>query len=252
MKRSGKGGTRYLFFGACLSALLLICVVWITFDFLFAPLEGGSESVTVSDYRGNRLSDAEFAKWMNVKVEYRNDDNAEAGVILSQNPSAGSRRKLTDAHPSVELTLTVSLGKAHARLPNVIGKNAREAEKTLRGMGFIVDLIREESAYAAGTVFEMQPSAGTELPCGERIKLTVSAGTPEEIVRVPNVCGMTRGEALTEMWLARLSVKGVIEEASTLEERDGIIIRQSHQAGTLVRAGTEVTLYASKLIGLEE
>ena len=245
MKRSGKRETRYLFFGACLSALLLACVMWITFDFLFLPLKRDGETVTVGDYSGDVLSDATFEDWMTVRIEYRNDRDVPAGVILSQTPSAGSRRKLTDVHPTVELTLTVSLGKEHAILPNVVGKDVREAERMLRDLGFSVELTKKESAYDTGTVFGMSPSEGTELPCGETVKLTVSAGKPETIVRVPNVCGMTRGEALTELWLSELSVKEVIEEETEFEDRDGIVIRQSHVSGTLVRAGTAVTIYVS-------
>jgi len=241
MESRGERSNRYLFFGACLSALFLICMIWITFDLLFLPLQAQGETVEIGNYCGVRLVDAEVADWMTVTVEYRNSADVPAGEIMLQRPSAGSRRKLSRIHPKVEVTFTVSLGVAHATLPNVVGKNAREAEQTLRQLGFVVVLEKQESVYETGTVFEMYPSASTELPCGERVRLKVSEGMPEVIVKVPNVCGLTRGDALTELWLSELSVKEVIEEWAP-EDADGVVLRQDYRAGTLVRAGTAITI----------
>ncbi len=235
--------TRRLSLLAACSVLLFFCAAWLTFDALFAVTEQENEIVTVENYVGLSLEQSQFAPWMTVKTEYKNDDTAPAGTVLSQDPPAQSRRKLTPERPTVELTLTVSLGKEYAVLPNVLGENVRDAELRLRSMGFSVELIKRESAYAQGTVYEMYPRANTELPTGSSVRLVVSVGTPEQIVKVPSLVGMTRGEALTELWLCGLSVAEVIETENESDTPPNTVIRQSHQAGTLVRAGTAVTIY---------
>ena len=73
--------------------------------------------------------------------------------------------------------------------------------------------------------------------------LSVSAGTPNKTVEVPNLVGLSRSDALVKLWLAELSVAEVTEEPSLLPV--GSVIRQSHVAGTLVSAGTPVTLVVS-------
>ena len=143
-----------------------------------------------------------------------------------------------------ELTLTVSLGAETVRLPDVVGEDVRRAESILHEIGLAVRTEVRTGAYPEGTVYAMHPRADTELPKGSMITLSVSAGVPAATVTVPDVVGMQRGEALTALWLAQLSVDEVIEEASDAEE--GVVIRQNYQSGTVVMAGTRITLTVSR------
>ena len=63
-------------------------------------------------------------------------------------------------------------------------------------------------------------------------------------VTVPDVRGLSRSEALMQLWLAQLSVLDVIEEDSV--EEPGVVIRQNYLPGTVVMAGTKLTLYVSR------
>lgn len=232
--------------GAVIALCLLLAVSWIVFDGLFQPRGIASRSVEIPHYRGANLNGLTFEDWLEVEVEYRHDANAPAGEILSQAPTGGSRRKLTAANPRCKLTLTVSLGEETVTLPDLIGRDAREAESRLREMGLRVTVRRVEGAYPEGTVFDMEPRVGTLLPIGTEITLTVSAGLPHKSVRVPELLGLTRSEALVQLWLSGLTVGQVVETAPAALE--GRVVRQSHRAGTLVVSGTEITLY----IGAED
>lgn len=228
-----------------LAALLVVCAAWIVFDDLFAPLERAAVSVEIPDFCGVREDALESADWMTVEKDYRYDAGVEAGVVLSQSPPAGSRRKLSAQNPQCRITLTVSLGEEHAEIPTVVGKDFREAESILRGLGFAVEIQKSEGAYPAGTVFAVSPREGCEVPVGTRVQLSVSAGLPLKSVTVPDLRGLSRSDALVQIWLAELAVAGVIEEPSF--ETEGTVIRQSHQPGTLVPAGTKLTLYVSRM-----
>ena len=227
-----------------MSLVLAVAAAWIVFDDLFSPFGEKSLSVEIPDLCGKRLESVDLADWLDTKVEYRYDKRYAAGVILAQSPVGGSRRKLTAQNPQCKLTLTVSLGEETVVLPNVIGRDRREVEAQLREMGLGVKTETVTGTYPEGTVFDMEPRVGAEVPVGGTVKISVSAGTPSKTVTVPDVRGLSRSDALVQLWLAQLAVGDVIEVDADAE--GGTVIRQSHQGGTLVLAGTKVTLYVSR------
>jgi len=232
-----------------LSFLTLLCAAYLTFDALFSPPTAPAISVEIPDLCGKPLASAALDDRFEVEIEYRYDAKARAGTVLSQAPVAGSRRKLTQENPRCKLSLTVSLGKEAIALPDVVGKDAQDATATLRAKGFAVETVTVDSAYRAGTVLSCLPKAGTLLPRGETVTLTVSAGIPTGTVTVPDVVGLSRSDALIALWTAQLSVVDVIEVDS--DAPAGTVIRQSHRRGTVVAAGTGMTLYVSRARGEE-
>ena len=239
----GRQYLRHWIGGAVLSLCLCLAVAWIVFDGLFLPRGEDSISVEIPDWRGMTVDEIDVADWMETKIEYRHDGRIPAGVILSQSPDGGSRRRLTAARPRCAITLIVSAGAQTVTTPDVMGLDARVAESRLREAGLAVQVKRIESAYPEGTVFDMMPRADTVLPIGGEVVLSVSAGIPRESVRVPDLVGLTRGEALVQIWLAKLSVGEVVEESLHVDGAEARVVRQSHPAGTLVLGGTPITVY---------
>ena len=227
-----------------LSFALFLASAWVVFDELFAPLDNEGERVTVPDYTGVNADSVMPPSWLEIRNEYRYNTDVPAGTVIAQSPTGGSQRKITKSRPICKLTLTVSLGAETVRLPDVVGEDVRRAESILHEIGLAVRTEVRTGAYPEGTVYAMHPRADTELPKGSMITLSVSAGVPAATVTVPDVVGMQRGEALTALWLAQLSVDEVIEEASDAEE--GVVIRQNYQSGTVVMAGTRITLTVSR------
>lgn len=224
-----------------ISCLLALSCAWLVFDFLFEPFGREGVQVEIPQLCGEMEEDVAFGDWMEVEISYRHDD-APAGTVLSQSPSAGSLRKLTSESPTCRIRLTVSLGRLGVELPNLVGVNVREAETRLRALGFSVRIEKRRSAYPEGTVYEMDPRGG-EIPQGAQVRLLVSEGETQESVRVPSLVGLTRAEALVLIWRSHLALGEVIEEPS--EGTAGTVLRQSHVAGTLVTAGTRITIYVA-------
>ena len=223
---------------------LMIAGAWVVFDEIFAPLDAGGEVVLVPDYTGMPIDGISVPSWIALEREYRYDADVPAGEVISQSPVGGSRKKVNDASGACRVTLTVSLGVETVLLPNVLSQSVQQAESSLRAAGFAVDCELVTGAYPEGEVFDMSPKGGVEMPKGSRVKLFVSAGTPTVTVLVPDVRGMSRGDALTTLWLSRLSVAEVIEVES--DEDAGIVVRQNYQPNTVVMAGTKLTLYVSR------
>ncbi len=226
------------------SAGLALSGVWLVFDVLFAPFAEPAASVEVPALVGQAADTLRLSDAFEVALEYRYDKNTPAGVVLSQEPLAGSRRKLTADAPRCRLTLFVSLGEEQLTLPKVLGRDVREVETELRALGFSVKTELVEGAYPEGTVFAVEPREGSHLPVGGSVLLSVSAGVASESVTVPQLLGLSRSEALVQLWLSRLAVAEVIELPAA--EEAGTVVRQSHKAGTLVPAGTGVTLYVAR------
>lgn len=227
-----------------ISFLLFISSVWVVFDELFEPLDASIQTYTVPHFEGKREAEIRAEEWLEVEREYRYDADVPAGVVLSQSPSGGSLRKISADRPTCKLRLVVSLGEQTATLPNVVGEDVRVAESILRAVGFAVKCEISTGAYPEGEVFDMKPNGGTVLPVGETVTLYASAGTPAVTVEVPDLRGLTRGEALMRLWLSQLSVAEVLEEDS--QAVAGTVIRQNYQPGTIVMAGTRLTLTVSR------
>lgn len=227
-----------------LSFLLFVSSVWVVFDELFEPLDESVQTYTVPHFEGKSAADLRTESWLEVETEYRYDADTPAGVVLSQTPSGGSIRKISADRPTCKIKLIVSLGEETVALPNVVGADVRVAESTLRAAGFAVKCEISTGAYSEGEVFDMKPKGGTVLPVGETVTLYASAGTPAVTVEVPDLRGLSRGEALMRIWLSQLSVLEVVEEDS--DEEAGIVIRQNYQPGTIVMAGTKLTITVSR------
>ncbi len=234
-----------------ISGLFAICSAWVVFDTLFFPRAARGESVEIPNFCGMDADAIDPPKWADVHFEYRYDGETEEGVVLLQEPRAGVFRRLTDAAPKCNLTLTVSLGAESAVLPSLYGEAVREAQSALRALGLAVTCRELPSAYPQGTVIAMQPEAGARVPLGSEVVLTVSEERAAESVTVPSVVGLSRSEALVRLWAAQLAVDEVCEEFS-IDAPDGTVLRQSLQAGTLVPSGAKITLYIANSYAFEQ
>lgn len=243
MRKSSKKNRPWRW-AALLSFLLVLSIGWIAFDDLFSPFGKPSVSVEIPNLCGLPSSGITYPDWAEVEHEYRYDAATPAGLVLSQSPRAGSYRKLTAQNPRVLISLVISLGEQSVTIPPLTGLDHRQAAASLRELGLSVKTRTETGAYPAGQVFATEPRAGMSVPIGTEVTLFVSAGAEQKSVTVPDLVGMSRGDALVKLWTAQLSVADVVEIESTAPV--GTVVRQSHQPNTLVPAGTKLTLYISR------
>ena len=156
-----------------------------------------------------------------------------AGVVFSQTPTSGSRRRLHEG--ACQVTVVVSLGQESILLPHMAGRDVYEVATELRNLGLIVNTVVKPSPREAGRVLESEPRAGESVPKGTTVTLTVSQGEKQSTVRVPQ---------LIRLWLCQLNVGEVIEVPS--DAPAGTVFRQSHAEGTVVLPGTKITIYISQ------
>lgn len=228
------------------SFLLLATGVWLVVDDLFAPFAPSVPTVEIPDFVGLAAKDLSSNEMISLDVDYRYDAGVASGLVISQDPIGGSMRKYNPETAPIKVRVTVSLGVETVTLPNFVGEERRAAETCLRELGCVVETQYQSGAHPAGEVLRMEPRGGTVIPKGARVVLTVCAGTPEQSVTVPNFYGMSRADALVQLWLAGLSLEEVVEVESELPS--GVVARQSLPSGTLVPSGTRMTLYVSRFL----
>lgn len=126
---------------------------------------------------------------------------------------------------------------------DVTGQDADAVKKALLEVGLTPIIEYEESGdYQKGVVMRCSVSAGTIIPAGSEVTLTVSAGL--EGVEVPDVVGMTEAEAVST-----LVNKGFVpNKADGFDDfiKAGSIISQEPEAGSKAPSGASITIRISK------
>ncbi len=227
------------------SIVMLVAISWITLDsWMHLTDRDGVRTVQIPNFCGMEATSLSFAEWQEVSVVYQHNHTVPSGTVISQSPAAGSFRKLSHERTTCHVELVVSLGREYVALPTLVGEDVRAAMQTLQSLGLSVTTQTVQEPNRAGEVLSMEPHAGTQVPHGSTVTLTVGAEMPSETVEVPDVRGLSRADALIRLWLSGLEVSSVSEEGSSASE--GTVIRQSHQPGTVVRVGTKIKLFISK------
>ncbi|WP_307095485.1 Stk1 family PASTA domain-containing Ser/Thr kinase [Arthrobacter sp. V1I9] len=124
------------------------------------------------------------------KVTGQFDEAVAAGIVLSQDPAAG-----TLARHGTPVNLVVSKGPEPIPVPNVVGQEEDDARDAIEAAGLQADVAREEvfdRNIPEGAVVSQSPANGT-LTRGGTVTLTISKGP--RMVEVPSYIGKQAAEA---------------------------------------------------------
>lgn len=134
--------------------------------------------------------------------------DAEAGVIIAQDPESGRSR--TKDSGGIDVLLTVSAGAQMISVPDVVNMKYTDAVSELQRSGFLVEpsfVVNED--VTADYVISMNPEAGEKITPGSTVYITVSAGPNVVTVQMPNLVGLTQSVAIQRIESANLSLGGV-------------------------------------------
>lgn len=130
-------------------------------------LVGSQRAVAVEQLRSRGL-----------EPEVSEEESSEpAGQVIRQSPSAGTRLV-----PGSRVAIVVSKGTEEARVPNVIGKQRRQAVEALRAAGLTPRVVEEETDVPnqVGRVIDQFPPPGSTAEPGTAVTVTVGrAAAPE-------------------------------------------------------------------------
>lgn len=239
-------GRKRIFLRVTALALAAFAVGYVLTTLVFFPGFGRQAIVTVPDLRGKTFAEARgLAGDAGVEVE-RGDSlfhpSVPAGSVLAQSPLPGQ-----EVTRGSVVRVTLSAGQERRPVPEVEDLPAVQAEALLVRMGFPVQVRRVLSDRAEGRVLSVNPKAGTVLPVGSTVELTLSSGPPAVVVptvAVPDLSGMPEPAAREALRAAGLRL-GEVRYEQGLSVPLGGVASQSPAAGDSLRAGSAVSVVVS-------
>lgn len=136
----------------------------------------GVEMVEVPDYVGERFAGITVDRYnFNYEYKYVTQDGTEAGVIVEQDPVAGTR-----VAQGSTITLTINQA-ARVAMPGLVGKTQEEATTQLRSSGIPYKVEEEESeTFTPGVVIRQSISEGTMVnPSTQTVTIYVAKAPPQ-------------------------------------------------------------------------
>jgi eukaryotic-like serine/threonine-protein kinase len=164
-----------------------------------------------------------------------------SGHVVSTDPPAG-----TVAQAGSSVTVLVSGGPAQTSVPDVVGQSRAAAEASLTNAKLAAGAIVQQTSteQSPGTVLEQSPTAGSSLPNGSKVELTVAKAPTE--VAVPNVLGQNEAQASAALGRAGFAPQAV-SQTTTEASQVGLVLKQSPAAGHKARKGATVMIAVGML-----
>lgn len=160
------------------------------------------------------------------------ESREKPGTVLEQNPQPETR-----VRPGTTVSVVLAT-EVTPVVPNVVGLDVRDAEKTITGTRGLEFAVRggRESPEKPGTVLEQTPLAGTRVQPGTTVGVTLAT---EVIPVVPNVVGLNVGDA-EKMIMATQRLKFAVRGQQESSQAPDTVLEQTPLPGTRVQNGTTV------------
>ena len=221
-----------LFIIALLSVLVPILLCVGTLAFYFAPRERRVEVIEIPSFIGIREEALRDSDSIRLKREWIYSSVEEKGKVISQNPSANSKRKLKSGEVR-EVTVYIGLGEKLQKVPALEGVDELSAARALREIGANVRSIAIYGEGDDGRVIGTSPTVGQKIKNGDTVTLYVARKRINDTVAVPDFVGMRVVDA------ARLALSmGLLLDGDS--DTDGVIIMQSIPSGSRVPGGSYI------------
>ena len=209
--------------------------------FLIATL-GGSSGISVPNVKGVtcdvaklKLEEAKFIVVFNPPETVCDATN----IVASQVPAAGDLAKTGEA-------ITLVFPVAQVDVPALLGLTVEAAQAAVEGAGFVFakgpDVI--DKTYAIGQVAVQSPGGMTKLAKGQTITVNVSGGTGQLAIPIL-IIGQTTESAQTFLTAEPYKFVVTVTPEPNATVAKGIVIRTNPAQGTLVDAGSPITIFVS-------
>ncbi|QIB44688.1 Stk1 family PASTA domain-containing Ser/Thr kinase [Streptomyces aureoverticillatus] len=232
-----------------LAGILVLVGAILIGKWAFTGSSGNNDSVTVPNFVGKKLTDAETnAKNVDLTLKVSERKPCEEypkGEICSQDPGADAEAEKGDT-----INVVVSTGAPKVAVPSVIGTDVDEATEKLEGDKYQFKVVTKQriSTETPGEVLEQDPTSGTERQKGSKITLYVAK--EQQKITVPDVSGQTWEAAKKQIEASGLTAQRSDVESDSVEE--GKVIQTSPTANTQVDPDSTVTVQVAKKKAEEE
>ncbi len=176
------------------------------------------------------------------KEEYNKE--VEEGHVISQKPTYMER--FNKVKEGSIVSVIISKGKEKATVPNVKGKEKEEAIKLIEDAKLKAEVVEETSkTVKEGFIISQETEPDTEVFAGDSVIIHVSTGTGIKQISVVSVIGQSEANAKKTLGDFGLKVNVAYDEDTSKD--NGVVLKQSLEAGKVVDEGTSITITVNKL-----
>lgn len=203
----------------------------------------GNKDIDVPNFLGMKVTDvvdnSNYKFTWNIEQAY--DANKPEGVIIDQDPKAGSKRVKENS----KITLTVNSSGTLVSIPVLRGLTLDAAKAKIKDTGLVYEVLTvEDSETAEGIVKGTDPKEGTEVVVNSMVRILVSKGPAEKKVAVPDVINKSLTEAAKLISEKGLKVSENVVKEKSSKPKD-IVLSTDPLPGVEINEGTAVTLTVS-------
>lgn len=204
-----------------------------------AILPDDSDSYVVEDFKDRNFNDVreELKKYdIDAEDERIYSDTVGQDIIISQSIAVGNTLK-----PGNSIKFVVSDGIELVQIPDIAGEESRVGEQIIKDHDLEVKEVSEHNeTVGTGLVIKTEPAAFEKVRPGETVTVYVSMGPELEMVKVPDLIGLTRKEAEKLILENKLKIGKTIPDDIVSDVAK--IIRQFPFADTEVEEETSVEM----------
>ena len=219
----------------------------VLFNVLSNREPGGDQvgTLEVPDVRGFTIADAQkelLERNLLPDIRAVEREDVAPDTVYDQDPAPG---EVVDEGSRIVITYNPAAGTKLVEMPDLANLSYNEAVKKLVALGFDSAKFSEQKKEApgveAGLIIDQAPGKGQQVPNNSNVVLVVSA--PPSRVTVPNVGGMSPGDAETK--LRNLGFEVTAVNATSTDVASGTVIRSEPLAGNTVNYGSKITIVIS-------
>ncbi len=164
-------------------------------------------------------------------------------IIVDQYPKPNTRVK-----KGRTVRLKIAQPEKMVSIPDLIGRSLRSSELALNQFGLEIDTVYEEynSDVPVGNVTWQYPKGGDFLAKGTGLHLTISLGVPPNFFQVPNLFGLSKKKAISDLQRAGFML-GKIFYRQNEDLIPYTVLDQSITAETILEKPIKIDLTVSVL-----
>ncbi len=204
------------------------------------------ETVQVPDLMGKTISEARTTlsrKDLGLVArgtEY--SDTVEQGLILSQDPPAGSALRVTGA-----VRVVTSSGSRKVAVPDLVGKSQEASMTMLREAGLIRGFIAQihTSRFPAGRIIAQKPGPGSPADRRSPVNLLISQGGQDDWFIMPDLINRKAERAASSLKKAGFQI-AELHYVYYPGQPSGIIVNQDPPFGYRIQKRSRISLEVSR------
>lgn len=234
------------FYDLAVSSLLFLILFFLS-AIIFSQVLLKSEAVTLPDLVGKTLTQArtDLAK-KDLSLVYRGtepNDRWEKGLIVRQDPVAGSKIRVTKV-----VQVLTSSGSEQVTVPDLAGKSLPEALTLLQAGGLVKGNLSQvhTSRLPAGRVLDQKPGPGTVVERNFPVGLLLSQGDLDDRFVMPDLLVGLRADRVIGRFKATGFKVADIRYVYYPGQTAGIIVGQDPRPGFPVHKRGRITLEVSR------